>query len=152
MENKVSGPIVSKKIEQAPNQDESDVSEEKESASTAKLETPPGIPYYDAEKDVILAYAKRIYFIGADIMPATTSRADYGVEYSFELPAPFVPVPLSGPPAAESLGAHESLVWSVRWFARSLLEGSVYTQLADWFPKRLKVSTPTRMVTLSWGL
>lgn len=126
--------------------------EKKAETALVSGECPP--PFYDPKHDTVLAYAKRVFFIGADLVEkaATTST---GVESGFELPASHTPFPLTGEAARVSLGAQEALMWSIRWFARALLEGRVYpieSQLAAWFPKRLKTSAPTRMVTLSWGL
>uniref|UniRef100_A0A0X3QAR2 RNA helicase n=1 Tax=Schistocephalus solidus TaxID=70667 RepID=A0A0X3QAR2_SCHSO len=109
-------------------------------------------PHYDPQQDVVVAFAKRVYFVGADLVSTSTTSAVGDLESSFELPAHHVPVPLNGSPAVSVLGAHESLVWSVRWFARALLEGAVFPSLKEWLPRRLKSSTPTRMMTLSWGL
>ncbi len=135
-----------KKNDKAKDDNSGDTEKSPQTASTEQLPA----PFYNAERDAVMAYAKRIYFIGADLVK--TGEED-GTEASFELPAPHTPVPLSGGPAAACLGAHEALVWSVRWFARSLLEGKVYPrELGAWFPKKLKTATPTRMVTLSWGL
>lgn len=114
-------------------------------------------PFYDPEHDCVMAFAKRVYFTGADLVVAASVTSS-GAE-SFELPAAHTPVPLGGTisnrAAAASLGDHEALVWSVRWFARSLLEGKVYPtdqSLGAWFPKLLKSTTPTRIITISWGL
>ncbi|VDD74966.1 unnamed protein product [Mesocestoides corti] len=123
-------------------------SEETKPKSSAAATGLPA-PYYDPERDSVMAYAKRVFFIGSDLANADISGGDP----AFDLPSSHVPIPLHAAPAAACIGVHEALVWSVRWFARSLLEGKVYTkELAAWFPKRLKTSTPTRMITLSWGL
>ncbi|BHF66708.1 ATP-dependent RNA helicase dhx37 [Sparganum proliferum] len=134
-------------------QKEEEADDESAPTTTAAASLPP--PHYDAQQDVVVAFAKRVYFVGADLVSrsATTTPEDVGgLEFSFELPAPHVPVPLNGSPAVSVLGAHESLVWAVRWFARALLEGVVFPSLREWLPRRLKTSTPTRMMTLSWGL
>ncbi|BHF66707.1 ATP-dependent RNA helicase dhx37 [Sparganum proliferum] len=134
-------------------QKEEEADDESAPTTTAAASLPP--PHYDAQQDVVVAFAKRVYFVGADLVSrsATTTPEDVGgLEFSFELPAPHVPVPLNGSPAVSVLGAHESLVWAVRWFARALLEGVVFPSLSEWLPRRLKTSTPTRMMTLSWGL
>nr|CDS17524.1 ATP dependent RNA helicase DHX37 [Echinococcus granulosus] len=112
-------------------------------------------PFYDTEHDAVLVYAKHVVFVGANFVDSeVTAPAEVGsMENGFELPALHTPFPLTSGPAATSLGDHECLVWSVRWFARFLLEGKVYPrQLASWFPKSVRTSTPTRMITLSWGL
>ena len=123
----------------------------KASTSTTALDQRPP-PFYDAERDAVLAYSKRVFFVGANLVNAETANVGC-IENGFELPALHVPFPLYSPQAAASLGDRECLVWSVRWFARALLEGKVYPkQFAAFFPKQLKTSVPTRMVTLSWGL
>ncbi|KAL5966851.1 putative ATP-dependent RNA helicase DHX37 [Taenia solium] len=155
MENAVSEPTASEKLLASG----ADVGEDEEKvettqSSTAAAEQCPA-PFYDAEHDAVLVYAKRVIFVGANLVNAevAASAAMGNTENGFELPALHTPFPLATGPAAASLGDHECLVWSVRWFARSLLEGKVYPkQFAAWFPKSIKTSTPTRMITLSWGL
>lgn len=155
MENAVIEPTASGKLPVSG----ADVGEDEEEAETTQPSTaaaeqcPP--PFYDAEHDAVLVYAKRVIFVGANLVDTevAASAAIGSMENSFELPALYTPFPLSAGPAAASLGDHECLVWSVRWFARFLLEGKVYPkQLAAWFPKSVRTSTPTRMITLSWGL
>ncbi|VDK31909.1 unnamed protein product [Taenia asiatica] len=155
MENAVSEPTASEKLLVSG----ADVGEDEEKVettqpSTAAVEQCPA-PFYDAEHDAVLVYAKRVIFVGANLVDAEVAAlaAIGNTENGFELPALHTPFPLATGPAAASLGDHECLVWSVRWFARFLLEGKVYPkQFAAWFPKSIKTSTPTRMLTLSWGL
>uniref|UniRef100_A0A0R3WLE6 Reverse transcriptase domain-containing protein n=1 Tax=Hydatigena taeniaeformis TaxID=6205 RepID=A0A0R3WLE6_HYDTA len=134
-----------------------DVGKEDEKAFTqpsiATVEQCPP-PFYDTKHDAVLVYAKRVTFVGANFeVEVAASAAKGSTENGFELPALHTPFPLTAGPAIASLGDHECLVWSVRWFARFLLEGKVYPKrLAAWFPKSIKTSTPTRMITLSWGL
>ncbi|KAM3172319.1 hypothetical protein ACTXT7_014788 [Hymenolepis weldensis] len=113
-------------------------------------------PFYDPKHDAVLAYAKRVYFIGADLVEmATGDTAGFCVETGLELPALHIPFPLTGKASCTILGDREAFVWSVRWFARALLEGKVYPgkkQLGKWFPKQLKASLPPRIITRSWGL
>nr|CDS26678.1 ATP dependent RNA helicase DHX37 [Hymenolepis microstoma] len=112
-------------------------------------ECPP--PFYDPKHDTVLAYAKRVYFIGADLVEIN----DPGVETGLELPALHTPFPLTGEASCTALGDREALIWSVRWFARALLEGNVYPdkkQLGNWFPKELNTSMHPRIITRSWGL
>ncbi|VDO00365.1 unnamed protein product [Rodentolepis nana] len=112
-------------------------------------ECPP--PFYDPKHDTVLAYAKRVYFIGADLAEMNS----LGVETGLELPALYTPFPLTGEASCAALGDREALIWSVRWFARALLEGNVYPdkkQLGNWFPKELKTSMHPRIITRSWGL
>lgn len=119
-------------------------------------ECPP--PFYDPTHDAILAYAKRVYFIGADLVEKEAARAtsaNIGAEVGLELPAPYVPFPLTGQASCVAVGESEALIWSVRWFARFLLEGKVYPEkrhLGKWFPKELKTSMIPRIITRSWGL
>ncbi|KAM7537775.1 hypothetical protein Aperf_G00000070192 [Anoplocephala perfoliata] len=127
---------------------------EKKTETTSRSHECLPPPFYDPENDAVLAYAKRVFFIGADLVDKAAA-ASIGVESGFELPASHTPFPLIGEPASVSLGTQEALIWSIRWFARALLEGRVYplkSQLSTWFPKQIKTSTPTRMITLSWGL
>ncbi|KAL5110696.1 putative ATP-dependent RNA helicase DHX37 [Taenia crassiceps] len=155
MENAVSEPMASDKSSACG----ADVGEDEGKAeitqpSTAAVEQCPA-PFYDAEHDAVLVYAKRVIFVGANLFDTEIAESAVmgSTENGFELPALHTPFPIAAGPAASSLGDHECLVWSVRWFARFLLEGKVYPkQLAVWFPKSVRTSTPTRMITLSWGL
>ncbi|THD22867.1 ATP dependent RNA helicase DHX37 [Fasciola hepatica] len=118
-----------------------------ESTQCQSFVTPPS-PHYDADHDQILTGAKLVEYVGCGLSVDAMEKGNYG----FQLPTTVTLVPLNGLAASRALGAHEARMWSVRWFARNLLEGRVCEQLIPWFPSRIKKNLRTSLLTVSWGL
>ncbi|CAL8084537.1 unnamed protein product [Calicophoron daubneyi] len=102
-------------------------------------------PRYDQYYDTIVTGSKSISYIG---IGAVDLDVDSG---EIELPTSIL-VPINSLASARSIGAKEAATWSVRWFARCLLEGSVFPELVEWFPHRIKKSASPSLLTVSWGI
>ncbi|KAF7256569.1 hypothetical protein EG68_06346 [Paragonimus skrjabini miyazakii] len=123
---------------------ELDPVEEKKKQSM--LQTIP-TPRYDREHDAIVTGAKMICYIGT-----CASQLDISDDGQLELPNFSMLIPLNDMAAARSLGNEEVLTWSVRWFGRYILDGSVFPDLNIWFPRKVKQGLSITLMTVSWGI
>lgn len=103
-------------------------------------------PHYDSCQDVIVTSAKRVFYTGV----CNSESSDDNSE--LELPAFSVMVPINSSAVAREIGSEEALMWSVRWFARSLIEGLVFAEFSTWFPNRMKRTLSPSLLTVSWGI
>ncbi|OON17889.1 helicase protein, partial [Opisthorchis viverrini] len=146
-----SGSFSSDRTKQAdtdPARTNTDVSSDTEPLEPAKMQRSPKLPTprYDADHDVVVTGAKRVCYLGTC---ASELEGDNG---ELELPNFSMLVPINSLACARFLGSEEAFTWSVRWFARALLEGHVFSEFLTWFPQRIKQNLTPTLVTISWGL
>ncbi|CAH8624766.1 unnamed protein product [Dicrocoelium dendriticum] len=103
-------------------------------------------PHYDSHQDIVVTGAKRVFYTS---MCSSAPDDDKG---ELELPAFSVVFPIHSRAVARVIGSEEALMWSVRWFARSLIDGLVFTEFSSWFPKRMKRTLSSSLLTVSWGI
>lgn len=104
-------------------------------------------PRYDLERDMIVTGAKTINYIGSGVV-----SGDCYDRMSFDLPNSVMFVPVHSVASSISIGAKEAFTWSVRWFLRFILDGTVFSEFQEWFPTRIKKSISPELVTVSWGM
>ncbi|KAG5445960.1 ATP-dependent RNA helicase dhx37, variant 2 [Clonorchis sinensis] len=146
-----SGSFSSDRIKQAdtdPDQANTDVTPDTESLKPEKIQRLFKLPTprYDADHDVVVTGAKRVCYLGTC---ASELEGDNG---ELELPNFSMLVPINSLACARFLGPDEAFTWSVRWFARALLEGHVFSEFLTWFPQRIKQNLTPTLMTVSWGL
>ncbi|TGZ64850.1 hypothetical protein CRM22_006147 [Opisthorchis felineus] len=149
--NPASGSLSNDRIKQADtdsDQANTDVAPDTEPLKPAKMQRLLKLPTprYDADHDVVVTGAKRVCYLGTC---ASELEGDNG---ELELPNFSMLIPINSLACARFLGSDEAFTWSVRWFARALLEGHVFSEFLTWFPQKIKQNLTPTLVTVSWGL